>query len=206
MIILRDKEFSSKRVQLLKAVKKIGNSVMTKVDNAGLSAGNSVKQIFTGKTSPSSRFRFQPKSNVQLNRETIAVKNKIKALPTKVMETSGKVANTRVGGLIDKGIESSIRRPDVALVATATQLTTPAGAAIGGPVGAAMCLPGYSAAIPIVAKHPMLPKGAIKYLDKKAGQYAKSGLSSRLKKSTATIGDYIGQVTSGKLLVPGINI
>ena len=205
MIILRDKEFSSKRVQLLKATKKIGNSVMTAVDNAGLSAGNSIKQIFTGKTTPF-KFKFQPKSNIQLNRETIAAKNKIKAIPTKVMETSGKVANTKVGGLVDKGIESSIRRPDVALITAATQLTTPAGVAIGGPVGAALMAPGYSAVVPVVAKNPMLPKGAVKYLDKKAGQYAKSGFSSRLKKSTATIGDCVGQVTSGKLLVPGINM
>lgn len=206
MIILRDKEFSSKGVQLLKAAKRAGNSIMTKIDNAGLSAGNSVKRILTGKTSPSSGFRFQPKSNMQINRETIAAKNNIKAIPAKIVETSNRVANTKVGGLVDKGIEASIRRPDVAVVSAATQLTTPAGIAIGGPVGAAMCAPGYSAAIPIVAKHPMLPKKTIKYLDRKAGQYAKSNLSSRLKKSTSTIGDYANQVTSGNLLIPGINM
>lgn len=205
MIVLRDKEFSSKKVQLLKAAKRAGNSVMTAVDNAGLSAGNSIKQLFTGKA-PMSKFKFQPKSNMQLNRETIIAKNKIKAIPTKVAETSSKIANTRVGGLVDKGIESSIRRPDVALVTAATQLSTPAGVAIGGPVGTALMAPGYSAAIPVVAKHPILPKQTVKYLDKKANRYAKSNLSSKLQKSTTTVGDYIGQVTSGRLLIPGINI
>ena len=48
MIILRTKQYS-KATKLMAGIKKVANVGMTKLDNAGLKAGNAVKQVFTGK-------------------------------------------------------------------------------------------------------------------------------------------------------------
>jgi hypothetical protein len=89
MIILRDKTFSTKKLQALRRLKEVGNRVMTGIDNASLRATDAVM----GTKGPKAAFRFKPKSKVQLNRETIATKNKIDSAAMKVATNPGGAAS-----------------------------------------------------------------------------------------------------------------
>ena len=53
MIILRDKQYSSKLMKAVKTAKRVGNTVMTAIDNAGLKTGNAIKEVVTGKATHS---------------------------------------------------------------------------------------------------------------------------------------------------------
>jgi hypothetical protein len=171
--------------------RRIGNNWMTAIDNAGLRAGDAIKSTITGKQPVGPKFKFQPKTNAEINRATIAQEQAIKAAPAKAQAKAAEVMDTRVGEVVDKGIESTIRRPDVAVVATASQLTTPVGLAIGGPAGTALCMPGYSAAVPMVVNRPLMTQGVKNKLDKAATDYTKTGFSRKLRGAKGTVGDYI---------------
>lgn len=72
MIVLRQKEHSSKLMKVVRTVKRAGNNVMTAIDNAGLKVGNTAKEIVTGKPTPAHmKVGFRPKTNQQINRETV---------------------------------------------------------------------------------------------------------------------------------------
>ena len=72
MIILRQKEHSSKLMKVVRTVKRAGNNVMTAIDNAGLKVGNTAKEIVTGKPTPAHmKVKFRPKTSQQINRETV---------------------------------------------------------------------------------------------------------------------------------------
>lgn len=189
MIIQRN--YSSKLARSIKVARRIGNNWMTAIDNAGLRAGDAIKSTITGKQPVGPKFKFQPKTNAEINRATIAQEQAIKAAPAKAQAKAAEVMDTRVGEVVDKGIESTIRRPDVAVVATASQLTTPVGLAIGGPAGTALCMPGYSAAVPMVVNRPLMTKGVKNKLDKAATDYTKTGFSRKLRGAKGTVGDYI---------------
>jgi hypothetical protein len=185
MIILRDKEFSSKIMQLISGAKKAMNKVITPIDNAGLKVGDKIKSA-VGKKVVDPKFKFTPKTKMSINRETIGIKN-----------NATKAIDTPIGSVIDSGIKAGIKRPDVAAVTVATQALTPVGAVIGGPVGAAMMAPGYAAIIPAVAKKPLISRTARTYLDKKATNYGKSNFSRKLRESNSSVRSISKQVTSG---------
>ncbi len=189
MIIQRN--YSTKLARSIKVARRFINNVGTAVDNAGLQAGNTIKSVVTGKQPVGPKFKFQPKTNTEINRATIAQEQALRNAPTDAMEKATKVMNTKVGEVVDKGIESTIRRPDVAAVAAASQLTTPVGLSIGGAPGAVLCMPGYSAAVPMVVKRPLMSKGVQTKLDKAATNYTKTGFSRKLKQAKGTVGDYI---------------
>ena len=72
MIILRQKEHSSKLMKVVRTMKRAGNNIVTAIDNAGLKAGNTAKEIITGKPTPAHmKVGFRPKTNQQINRETV---------------------------------------------------------------------------------------------------------------------------------------
>jgi hypothetical protein len=72
MIILRQKEHSSKLMKVVRTMKRAGNNVVTAIDNAGLKVGNTAKEIITGKPTPAHmKVKFKPKTNQQINRETV---------------------------------------------------------------------------------------------------------------------------------------
>lgn len=122
MIIKRkQKEYSSKTLKLVRATKQLGNRISTGMNNFGLQIGNAI--------TPASKLggpkvKFKPKSSYQLNRETIALRDKARevkhavanpvqtAAPTIV---KAKEALTRVaanpGAAVDKGVEMSLRNP-----------------------------------------------------------------------------------------------
>lgn len=209
MIVLRTKNYSTKRLQALRSIIKAGDNAITKMDNRLLKVGRGVKNAFVpitpGKVLPP-EVRLTSKSPTQLNRSVIKTKRILKDTLDKATSTGNNVMNSRVGEAVDKGIESSIRRPDVALVAGASQLTTPAGIAIGGPVGSALILPGWSSAIPVVSQRPIIPKKGLDRLSKKADQYVKSGFSKRLRDRKTTIGDIVDKVSSLSTQVPLVSM
>ena len=77
MIIKRQKTYSSKGTKVLFRLKKVADQVGTAVNNAGLKTGDKIAQTITGKPVRNSGFRFRPKSDMQLKRETISTANKI---------------------------------------------------------------------------------------------------------------------------------
>lgn len=192
MIILRNKTFSSRKLQLIRKYKKLASNVMSKVDNVGLKAGdaivNPVKTAFTRKTPLyTPPFKFVPKSGVALNREAVQVKNNVI-----------KKINTPIGQMVDNGLAKAIERPDVAGVVTACQFTTPVGAAIGG-YGRLLMIPGYSEVLtPLVYNHPLLTKNAIKNLAKVSDKYRKTRFSQKLRSGKATISS-IGKSIKGRV-------
>lgn len=193
MIILRDKTYSSKSLRLVRQYRKLANSnTITKIDNAGLRAGDSVKRTVKGMfgkrpvNSPADAFRFSPKKGVALNREAVEIKQGV-----------NNVVNTPIGRVVDNGIKTAIQRPDVAIVAAASQVTTPVGLAIGGPVGAALTAPGYSAAIPVVQKVPLMPNRAIRAMKKVSDRYGKTNFSKSLRNNKTTIKSIGNTMESG---------
>lgn len=213
MIVLRHKEYSSKALQLVKGVKKMANRVITPVDNAMIKVGNTINQSTNGIRGalgiPKAKvqaphFKFKPKTDIAIGRETIAARNSVTSIPGKVAEGAKQVVETPIGPVIDKGIQATIKRPDVAIVTATTQVTTPVGLAIGGPVGHAMLLPGYSAAVPVVAKHPLIPKSGRKVLERQADRYSRSRFSRKLKENKTSLRTIGKSVMSTQMPVTGM--
>lgn len=103
MIIL--KLYSSGALKAVNSLKRVGNKVMTGIDNAGLKAGEAI-----GLNSKGPTFRFKPKTSQQLGRETIELKNK-------VMQLKGAAAEAALnpGGAVNKGVETAIKKPGTVL-------------------------------------------------------------------------------------------
>ena len=182
MIILRTKQYS-KVTKLLAGVKKVANAGMTKVDNAGLKAGNTLRQVFTGKA-PSYGVKqgFSPKTAMQVKREAVQAVKDIKAAPNKI-------ATTPVGVATNKAVKATIKRPDVVGIAALSEASTPVGIAMGGPAGAAMAAPWGTPVLAYVKDHPLIPKKVIPKLEKTAERYGKSKFAQRLDRNSLTFGD-----------------
>ena len=59
-------------MKVVRTMKRAGNNIVTAIDNAGLKAGNTAKEIVTGKPTPAHmKVKFRPKTNQQINRETV---------------------------------------------------------------------------------------------------------------------------------------
>ena len=86
-----EREYSSKLMKVVRTMKRAGNNVVTAIDNAGLKAGNVAKEIVTGKPTPAHmKVKFRPKTNQQINRETVALKQKAEQAKTKaIMDPEG---------------------------------------------------------------------------------------------------------------------
>lgn len=182
MIILRTKQYS-KATKLMAGFKKVSNAGMTKLDNAGLKAGNAVKQVFTGKA-PSYGVKqgFAPKTAMQVKREAVQAVKDIKAAPNKI-------ATTPVGVATNKAVKATIKRPDVVGIAALGEASTPVGIAMGGPVGTAMAAPWNPPVLAYVKDHPLIPKKVIPKLEKITERYGKSKFAQRLDRSSLTFGD-----------------
>lgn len=71
MIIKRQKTYSGKGTKILFRLKKVADQVGTTFNNAGLKTGDRISQTITGKPVRNSGFKFRPKSDMQLKRETV---------------------------------------------------------------------------------------------------------------------------------------
>lgn len=182
MIILRTKQYS-KATKLMAGIKKVANAGMTKLDNAGLKAGNAVKQVFTGKA-PSYGVKqgFAPKTAMQVKRDAVQAVKDIKAAPNKI-------ATTPVGMTANKAVKATIKRPDVVGIAALSEASTPMGIAMGGPAGAAIAAPWGTPVLAYVKDHPLIPKRVIPKLERTAEKYGKSKFAQRLDRSKLTFGD-----------------
>lgn len=103
MIIKRQKVYSSKGAQILFRLKKAANQAGVAIDNAGLKAGDSVRQILTGKAPINPTFSFRPKSKIKLGRETIT--------KTKDLKQSTNAIVNDPGGTIGKVVNETIVQP-----------------------------------------------------------------------------------------------
>ena len=108
MIILRQKEHSSKLMKVVRTVKRAGNNIVTAIDNAGLKAGNTAKEIVTGKPTPAHmKVRFRPKTNQQINRETV---QQVRGTQKTIKDTAEGIYYTP-GQMVDKGIKFTAGNP-----------------------------------------------------------------------------------------------
>jgi hypothetical protein len=196
MILLRhkeQKEYSAALTKLIAGAKTVANKAMTKIDNAGLATNKALQNTIRGGGRPLNKLeKLAPKSATQIGRETIGMKN-----------TASKVVNTPIGGVVDKGIQATIRRPDVAGTLVAAELTP---GIVGGTTGVAMSAAPLEAAAGFVQKHPLLPKKALGSLDKLATKYSQTGMSKTLNNSQAslkTIGQGISKGASHMLMSTG---
>lgn len=127
MIIIRQKEYSSRTAKFLRAVNKTKDAVMVPIDNAGLKVGNALKSIVTGKETPSyMRIGFKRKTNNQINRETVGT---IKTAKRKAKEAATEMYYTP-GQTIDKGMRLAAENPittATGVVGKVTMVTDPAG-------------------------------------------------------------------------------
>lgn len=100
MIVKRQKAYSGRGTQFLFRLKKAANQVGTAVNNAGLKTGDKITQTLTGKTPVNPSFKFHPKSDMQLKRETISTANTVNQAKNAVTldpgGTVGKVVNETV--------------------------------------------------------------------------------------------------------------
>jgi len=72
MIILRQKEHSSKLMKAVRTMKRAGNNAITSLDNTILRTTDTIKEAVTGRTIPKHmKVRIKPKTNVKINRETV---------------------------------------------------------------------------------------------------------------------------------------
>jgi hypothetical protein len=85
---------------------------MTAIDNAGLKVGDTVKEIVTGKPTPAHmKVKFRPKTNQQINRETVS---QVRGIPSAVKNAAKKAYYTP-GQVIDEGVKFAAENPIAAV-------------------------------------------------------------------------------------------
>lgn len=133
MIILRDKQYSSKLMKAVKTAKRVGNTVMTAIDNAGLKTSNAIKEAVTGKATPQHmKVGFKPKTNAQINRETI---QRVRGAQRATKKAAQEIYYTP-GAIADRGIKFAAENPIAAAgQAGSVVLPTVNPAFLGIPVG-----------------------------------------------------------------------
>jgi hypothetical protein len=170
MIILRQKEHSSKLMKVVRTMKRAGNNIVTAIDNAGLKAGNTAKEIVTGKPTPAHmKVRFRPKTNQQINRETV---NQVRGTQKAIKDTAEGIYYTP-GQMVDKGIKYSAENP-IAATGNAASVVLPA----VNPVWAAIPVGGPSIGVEAAAKKVGFYKKGTQRLGE---AYRKSGVSRGLR-------------------------
>jgi len=168
MIILRQKEYASRLLKAVRSIKRAGNNVMTAVDNAGLKAGNTIKKAITGKNIPvSAEANFKPKSNFQINRETVRVKNAVKDATNAIKE--------RPGAVLDDGISFAAKSP-IAAAGQVGSVTLP----LANPIFLGIPIGTPSVAIDVAAKKLIKPYG--RYTERIARAYDRSNFSRNLRR------------------------
>lgn len=181
-------------MKAIAGIKSVFNKALTKVDNAGLETGNLLKASVSGKPQPLAPFqKFSAKTPTQIGRETIGIKNR-----------AIEAANTPLGGAVDRGIQETIRRPDVVGTAILAE-TSPL--IVGGTTGAAMSAAPLEATIGIVKKHPLLPKSTLGKLDNLANKYSNTGFSNSLRNSKTSLSSIGNSIMSGisKTKLPNVS-
>lgn len=172
MIILRNKEFSTKLGKVLKTLKSAGDKTITAVDNAGLMVGDRL----LGKKS---NFRFKPKSNTKLNREALVAEKNIRSIPDKARQA----AYTPIGQIADRGLVALAENPIAStgqVASVITPMINPAAAAI--PIG--------SGSLAVEKGMKKSIKGYRKATEKSSKAYKNSKLSKRLRENlTPTLSD-----------------
>lgn len=187
MIIKRDKTYSTKGLRAIKIAKTVGNRIMTKVDNIGLSAGNKL----LNQKGPSASFRFKNKTNMAINRESIGLRNKIK---DKAINT----VSTPVGKLADKGISYAVGHPIAATGQTAAVVVP-----VSAPVLAGVPFGSSSVALEGALKSKF--KGYQKATEKLEAGYKKSKVSRALSKHrTPSLVELANKASSSH--IPLVNI
>ena len=108
MIIPRQKEYSTKRMQFVRALNSVKDKVITAVNNAGLKAGNTIKEVATGKPTPFyMKTGFNPKTPYQINRETV---QQVRGAQKAIKDTAKEIYYTP-GQILDKGIKYTVENP-----------------------------------------------------------------------------------------------
>ena len=127
MIIIRQKEYSSRTAKVLRAINKAKDAVMVPIDNAGLRAGNAIKAAITGKQTPSYMTTgFKRKTDRQINKETMRGLNDTKQKVT----TAAKEIYYTPGQTLDKGLKLAAENPvttATGVVGKVTMVTDPPG-------------------------------------------------------------------------------
>jgi hypothetical protein len=168
MIILRQKEYASRLLKAVRSVKRAGNSAMTVIDNAGLKTGNTIKKFVTGKSIPAQvEANFKPKTNFQINRETVKAKNVVKDAANAVKE--------RPGAVLDDGISFAAKNP----IAAAGQVGSVA-LPLADPVFLGVPIGTPSAVIDVTAKKFIKPYD--KYTERISRAYDRSNFSRNLRR------------------------
>lgn len=189
MIILRTKQYS-KTTKFLAGVKKVADTGLTNFSNAGIKTRNAISQVMTGKApSMADKMLLKPKTAMQIKRDTIKAVNNVKNAPTNYYVKAQQVAATPVGKVVNNGIKTSIRRPDYAVTAIASEASTPIGMAMGGPVGKVLMAPWGTPAMKVLEKHPLVPKKLAPKLNRVAEKYGKTKMAGALNRDTTTFGD-----------------
>lgn len=226
MIKFRRKEYSSKAVQALKTTKLVLNRANTAVKNAGLAAGDGLKTLVTGKRPTHPKFRFKPKTNMQLNRETVGIANStkeitneavkgtadsiknlpqtIKNAPRNIREGANKAMISEIGPAINNGVDTVVRHPDAAAALVVGKAAMPVGAAIGGWPGKIVAGAPYSALYPVLKKHSPMSKETLESLGRTADKYGKSKVGRALGKFKVTGSDIAAKLNNTP--IPGINM
>lgn len=226
MIKFRRKEYSSKVVQALKKTKFILNRANTAVNNAGLAAGDGLKTLVTGKRPTHPKFRFKPKTNMQLNRETVGIANStkeitneavkgtadgiknlpqtIKNAPRNIREGANKAMISEIGPAINNGVDTVVRHPDAAAALVVGKAAMPVGAAIGGWPGKIVAGAPYSALYPVLKKHSPMSKETLESLGRTADKYGKSKVGRALGKFKVTGSDIAAKLNNTP--IPGVNM
>lgn len=170
MIILRDKTYSSKLIKAVRTAKRVGNTVMTAVDNAGLKTSNAIREVVTGKPTPLyMKAEVRPKTNTQINRETI---QKVRGAQKAAKKAAQEIYYTP-GAVADKGIKFAAENPIAAAgQAGSVILPTVNPALLGVPIGSP------SAAVNAAAKKWKPYNRATK---KMANAYGRSQVSQGLR-------------------------
>ena len=201
IVRIEQKEYSTKTLKLVRAIKGAGDRLMTGINNAGLRAGDAITSS-SKLTGP--KFKFKPKSSYQLNRETIALRDSARNSADKVTEAAKHPIRTAApsilkaqetasrvimnpGAAVDKGVEASLRNPiavggnvgsKVLMVTNPETAAVPIGAmAIGAEQAAKKAIPAYA-----------------KATEKAATGYRRSRLSGLVRSGTNAIYTQLGGV------------
>jgi len=116
MIIFRRKEYSTRLSKVIAGGLKNLDKVKTKIDNAGLRAGDTVKEIVTGKKS-AIPFKFQGKNRTSIYRKAIKA--------NKAVERAKYVVGTDPGGTLGQIAGTQVTKPIIKSPATSLWAASP---------------------------------------------------------------------------------
>ena len=165
-------------MKVVRTMKQAGNNIVTAIDNAGLKAGNTAKEIVTGKPTPAHmKVGFRPKTNQQINRETV---QQVRGTQKAVKDTVNEAMTNPEGltGRVTKKVANEVTKSPLSFA---------------GKIAVDSKLPGAPTTTSYLAVSPIEQKVWDKVNRVGVGNYTLGRVTSPVKKTIRNVAEPLGR-------------